>query len=122
MAAVAAKPSQSLDLVEMFSRLGVSSELVDAAKIRRVTHMDARSELGLSYRSNHLEGIYYPNLDPVLGHDRGGRVRRDHPEIDSDGRPIAKYVGPPGRHCLYFAPGAGALLSDVDVPVVLVEA
>src|SRR5687768_15291161 len=112
--------SRSLD--EMFERLGVPSDLVDAAKVRRVTHEEAVEEVGIRYKSDHLEGVYYPNLDPVLRHIRGGRVRRDHPEIEADGRLIAKYVGPPDRRYLYFAPDAGALLCDASLPVVIVEA
>jgi hypothetical protein len=53
---------------------------------------------------------------------RGGRVRRDYPELGTDGKPRAKYVGPPDLHHLYFAPGVGTLLTDPSVSVVIVEA
>ncbi|MGH9253504.1 MAG: DUF3854 domain-containing protein [Vicinamibacterales bacterium] len=49
-------------------------------------------------------------------------MRRDHPELDSSGTPIAKYIGPPDRRHLYFAPGAGPLLPDTSASVVFVEA
>src|SRR5262249_8523567 len=65
----------------------------------------------------------YPNLDPVTGRVRGGRVRRDHSELDGSGRPKNKYLSPPDRHYLYFVwPTAGPLLADTSVSAVLVEA
>lgn len=107
--------------LEMFERLGIPPNLLDAAQIRRVTHQQAREDIGIRYRSDRLEGVYYPNLDPERGDVRGGRVRRDHPELDSGGRPIAKYIGPPDRRYLYFTPGAGPLLTDMSVSIVIVE-
>src|SRR5262245_40510979 len=110
------------DDLEMFEQFGVSPELLTAARVCRVTHEEAREQVGICYKSDHLEGVYYPNVDPQRGERRGGRIRRDHPEIDSDGRPLAKYVAPPGRHYLYFAPSAGPLLADASFTVVIVEA
>jgi hypothetical protein len=108
--------------LEAFARLGIPPELLEAAQIRRVTHDEARDECGIRHRSDHLAGIWYPSLDPERGSVRSGRVRRDHPERDHDGRPIAKYVGPPDRHCLYFPPAVGSLLADTRALVVVVEA
>jgi hypothetical protein len=108
--------------VEVFARLGIPPELLDAARVRRLTHEEARSVAGIHYRSDTLEGIHFPNVDPERDKVRGGRVRRDHPELGTDGKPIAKYVGPPDRHHLYFAPGVGTLLADSFVSVVFVEA
>jgi hypothetical protein len=87
-----------------------------------VTHEQARDDIGIRYRSEHLEGVAFPYLDPVSGHILTYRVRRDHPELETDGRPTAKYVSPPDRHHLYFPPGTAALLPDPDVSVVIVEA
>lgn len=107
--------------LELHSQLGIQPDLLVAARVRRVTHEQARDDCGIRYRSEHLEGIWYPVLDPERGTVRGGRVRRDHPELDADGRPVAKYLAPPDRHHLYFTPGAGPRLADTSVPVTLVE-
>ena len=107
----------------MFASLGVEQELIAAARIRRVTHEQARRDVGIRYRSQQLAGLAYPYLDPVTGAVRTYRLRRDHPEVDAaSGRAIAKYVSPSGRPALYFPPGASALLSDVSASVVLLEA
>ncbi len=108
--------------VEGFARLGIPRELLDGSGVRRVTHHEARDVCGIRYKSEHLEGIAFPNIDPEHAHVRGGRVRRDHPDLGTDGKPLAKYVGPPDRHYLYFAPGAVSLLADPSVSVALVEA
>ena len=112
---------RSADL-EAFTRLGIPPELLEAAQIRRVTHREARDECGIRHRSDHLEGIWYPSLDPDRGTVRSGRLRRDHPERDPHGGPLAKYVGPPDRHYLYFPPAVGPLLADTGASVVIVEA
>ena len=75
---------------EMFARLRIPPELVAAAQICRVTHAEAQDVCGVRYRSAHLEGLAFPNLDPVSHTVRTFRVRRDHPEYESGGRPIAK--------------------------------
>src|SRR5262245_27689621 len=106
----------------MFERLGITPDLLDLAQIRRVTREQAIENVGIRYRRGNLEGVYFPTLDPERGNIRGGRIRRDHPELDTSGRPIAKYVGPPDRHHLYFVPGIAPLLTDTSVSVVIVEA
>jgi putative DNA primase/helicase len=120
------RPNQDQGLrpadLETLSRLGISPELLEAAQVRRVTDEEARDDCGIRYRGGQLAGIWYPNLDPERGTVRSGRLRRDHPERDPGGRPIAKYVGPPDRPYLYFPPGAGPLLGDPHTPVVMVEA
>src|ERR1035437_7053598 len=59
----------------------------------------------------------------VTGHRVTALLRRDHPDLDTEGNPHAKYLPPWGdnRH-LYFPPGAAALLADPTIPVVFVEA
>jgi hypothetical protein len=108
--------------VDVFDALGIPSDLIAAADIRRVTHREAVEEVGIRYRSEHLEGLAFPYRHPETKQLLTFRVRRDHPELDSRGRPIAKYVAPPDRHHLYFPPGAGALLTDTSVTVAIVEA
>jgi putative DNA primase/helicase len=107
--------------LQLHEALGIPPQLLAEAGVRRVTHQEARRDCGIRYKSDHLEGIWYPNRDPESGRIRGGRVRRDHPEVDHQGKPIAKYVAPPGRHHLYFAPGAVPMLADPSVTIVVVE-
>lgn len=108
--------------VEAFARFGIDLDLLTAAGVRRVTHQQAIDDYGIRYRSDHLEGVAFPYANPCSGEPVTCRIRRDHPEIDADGRPIAKYVQPPDRHHLFFPPAASALVADVDVPAVFVEA
>ena len=50
------------------------------------------------------------------------RLRRDHPEMEN-GKPRDKYLSAFGdtKH-LFFPPGAGELLADTSVPIIIVEA
>jgi hypothetical protein len=82
--------------LQLHAALGIPPQLLAEAGVRRVTHQEARRDCGIRYKSDHLEGIWYPNHDPESDRIRGGRVRRDHPEVDHQGKPIAKYVAPRG--------------------------
>ncbi len=101
---------------------GVSLPVVSEAQVRRVSHEEARDLCGIRYKSEHLEGIAFPYLDPEDGRIVTWRVRRDHPEVENDGTPIAKYVSPPDRKHLYFVPGCFSQLADTSSPVIVVEA
>jgi hypothetical protein len=106
----------------MFARLGISPEPLDRARVERVTDAEARERYGVTWPGD-LSGIVFPYFDPDAGHRVCARLRRDHPEIGADGKPERKYVCPYGDDGhLYFPPGAGALLADASVPVVIVEA
>ena len=110
--------------LEMFARFGVSSDLLERDGVHRVTDAEARRELGISPdRPGDMAGIVFPYLDPIDGHCPTRRLRRDHPDIGADGKEENKYLCPceDNRH-LYFPPGVEALLSDISVPVLLVEA
>lgn len=101
---------------------GISHPVVDRAGWHRVTHAEA-CQAGIKYRSDHLEGLLIPYRDPrdesrIVAY----RVRRDHPEVDSDGKPTGKYLSSKDRRHLYFRPDAAAYLSDTSVPCLLVEA
>ncbi len=106
----------------ILTRIGISRELVTAAGIRSVTDQEAR-EAGFKLSSaSDLSGILFPYHDPETGQRVTARLRRNHPDIDREGNTKGKYVSPVGdnRH-LYFPPGAGTLLSDASIPVVIVE-
>lgn len=110
---------KTVDL-EMFARFGVTQAWLAQAGVWRATDVEARREF-LITRPGDMSGLVFPYVDPVSGCRATARIRRDHPEIDTDGKP-AKYICPHGdnRH-LYFPPGSGPLLGDGGVPVVLVE-
>lgn len=106
--------------VELHARIGVPSDLLEVAQVRRVTDAEARGLLGVQWRGD-MAGIVYPHIHPVSGRPVGYRVRRDHPEIEG-GKPKAKYLSSVDRAHLFFPPGAGALLTDTSVAIVVVEA
>jgi hypothetical protein len=109
---------------ELHQALGISPELLAAAGIVRVTDREARETFGITASAScALDGVVYPYRHAVTGDRVTCRLRRDHPELDVDGKPIAKYLAPYGdpRH-LYFAPGAGGLLADTAALAIVVEA
>lgn len=105
-----------------FQRLGIPEALLQEARVRRVTSREAREQYGIRYRSVALDGVLFPYIDPESGLELTFRLRRDVPERDTAGKAIAKYIGAPDRHRLYFPPGSGQRLADLSVPVVMVEA
>src|SRR5262245_14341081 len=108
--------------LESFRAIGVDESVLHDAAVRRVTHTEAREICGIRDSSNHLEGLSFPytkpNDDSVLTY----RVRRDRPEVDSNGKLLAKYVNTSGRHHLYYLPGCRPALADTAAPAILVEA
>ncbi len=114
-------PLTPLDLAR-FEAIGITRQVLEQAQVRRVAHHEAREQCGIRYKTDHLEGIAFAYVDPVSGRVCTYRVRRDSPELDTDGTPIGKYLSPPDRKHLYFAPEADTLLADVQAPVVIVEA
>ena len=111
--------------IAMFARFGVRPDALECAQVRRLTNEQARA-YGFSLRDQpaaDLSGLVFPYLDPATGYRVTARLRRDNPEVDAGGKPENKYLCPWGdvRH-LYFPPGAGALLSDDAVSVVISEA
>src|SRR5690242_20090676 len=75
---------------EMFSRLGIGSELLARARIERVTDQQAREKFGIIC-SGDKAGILFPYYDPASGARYTARLRRDRPEIE-DGRLRGKYI------------------------------
>lgn len=108
--------------VESFRAIGVSPYMLTVANVRRVSHDEARALCGIRYKSEHLEGIAFPYLNPENDQVVTWRVRRDHPEVETDGKPIAKYVSPPDRRHLYFAPDCYPQLADTSTLAIIVEA
>lgn len=109
--------------IEMFGRIGVSPDLLEAAHVERVSDRDARERFGIQGpASRNMAGIVFPYYSHVTRRRVTARVRRDNPEIEK-GRPKNKYVSAYGdaRH-LYFPPGAAEKLRKPDMAIALVEA
>jgi hypothetical protein len=107
--------------LQMFARLGIGPELLERARVERLTDAEARQECGVKGPGD-MGGIVFPYFSPMDGLRRTCRLRRDHPEMES-GKPRKKYVVAYGdRRHLYFVPGCAELVSDRTLPVVLVEA
>jgi hypothetical protein len=106
--------------LEAFAKLKVSPELLEEAGIRRVSDREAR-DAGI-LRLGDMEGILFPYMQPT-GEIVGQGLRRDHPEVDSTGRPKAKYVSSfaDKRHS-YILPSDRPSLQDINIPSVMVEA
>jgi len=105
----------------MFSRLGIPVELLSQAHIERVTDRDAREKYGIKGAGD-MGGIVFPYINPAEGRRWTGRVRRDNPELEA-GKLKNKYVSAYGdRRHLFFPPESAELLTDITVPLVLVEA
>jgi hypothetical protein len=109
--------------LEMFARIGVPSDLLEAAQVERVSDRDARERFGIQGPpSRNMAGIVFPYLSHLSGNRVTSRVRRDNPEIEG-GKPKNKYISAygDGRH-LYFPPNAAEKLGRPDMPIVLLEA
>jgi hypothetical protein len=111
------------DDLAMFHHLRINDELLLKYDVRRVSDVEARTDLGL--RGSHIKdfsGIAFLYHDPKTGYRTTVRVRRDHFEV-KDGKPQGKYISAWGdRKHLFFPPGAARLIEDSDVSIALVEA
>jgi putative DNA primase/helicase len=112
----------SPDDLASFERIGVGADLLSEAQVRRVTDEEARELFGIRFSGN-VSGIVFPYFDPETRDRTTARLRRDRPEVDSEGKPQNKYISAWGdnRH-LYFPLLSGALLRNVTVPIAFVEA
>jgi hypothetical protein len=107
---------------QMFARFGVGQDLLALAGVRRVTDAEARHHYRINGAGD-MSGVIFPYFDPLTRYRVSARLRRDIPEVGVDRKRGRKYVYPYGDNPhLYFPPGADALLSDVSVPLVIVEA
>jgi P4 family phage/plasmid primase-like protien len=106
--------------IQDFARLRIPEDLLTLARVERVTDAEAREEFGILF-DGPLDGIVFPYY--IDGKRVTARVRRDHPEHDSKGKPQNKYVSAYGdqRH-LYVPPGYEARLADPQTVFIYVEA
>src|SRR5262245_33937294 len=119
-------PNNELELtngdLKMFAAIGVDEDLVTCGGLCRLTCRGAR-EYGFRFASAaNLEGICFPYYNPGSEERVTARLRRDNPEVDTDGKPQNKYILAYGdsRH-LYFPPDCRILLSDQPTSVALIE-
>src|SRR5712691_9153346 len=106
----------------IFLRLGIDAQLLRSAQVQRLSDEEARSSFGFRF-SGDLAGVVFPYFSPRTGQRVTARLRRDTPELGSDGKPLNKYLCPYGdRKHLYFAPGAQQSLTTKSIAVIIVEA
>jgi hypothetical protein len=111
--------------IEMFERLRIPLEMVAEAGIHRGTDREIRARYGITWEpAKDVGGIWYPKYHAETSCVVGGRVRRDHPDLDEDGQPTKnKYICPSGNSPhLYFLLSHKAKLHNRKIPAVLVEA
>ena len=109
----------STDLA-LHASLGIPADLLERARVRRVTDHEVRELLGGNHHGD-LGGILYPRVQPNSGKEVGYRVRRDHPEVEA-GRLKNKYLSSIDPPHWFFPPDCASLLGEVAVPVVIIEA
>src|SRR5579864_1954398 len=107
-----------------FEALGARWIDEDTAKqqlLGRVLSTEGAELVGRNGAGNY-EGIVIPYVWPGKNHIREYRLRRDHPEYEN-GKPIQKYIAPPGRsNMLFIAFGTDpAWLADVSLPLLITE-
>jgi Protein of unknown function (DUF3987)/Domain of unknown function (DUF3854) len=103
---------------EHLSRFGIPKDILAAAEVQSVTNNEARVVLGLhGYVDADLSGILFNYLLPTTRDRVGARVRLDHPLPDG-----GKYMSEKGCRHYFFPPVASEVLTNVAVPVVIVEA
>jgi hypothetical protein len=108
--------------LKMFADLRIPRELLERAGVKRVTDIEARELLALNGANGDMQGLFFPYVSLKTGYRHAARVRRDHPEIEG-GKPKNKYMSGFGdRRHLYFGPGAVAMIEDITIPAILVEA
>jgi len=108
--------------LERYRLFGVTPDLLEQFRVQRVTNDEAREFLG-PVRAGDMSGIAYHYMSVYTGRRVTTRVRRDHPQIGSNGKPENKLMQAfgDGSH-LYWPPGSMERLANPETFVVLVEA
>jgi hypothetical protein len=95
MAGNAAPQALSESDLKMFARFGIEPFLLADAHVCRVTDLEALESYGIRFDGNKT-GIVFPYFDPVSGGRWTARLRRDNPEINSEGKAETSTC-PPGE-------------------------
>ena len=95
------------DYAELEARW-IDRTLAIQAGFRRVDSITGGEIVGR--KGGNYSGIVIPYFRPGSDHVREHRLRRDHPDLESDSagnlKPRQKYLSPPGRsNMLYVVPG-----------------
>ena len=115
----------------LLKNLRVTEKVAKVAGLRHVSDSEARAVLGLkkgvSLCQRDYSGIAFPGFD-LDGTAHGiYQVRRDHPEVDADGKPENKYLNHAGSddRYLYCLPmkkqGATVVLVESPKSVLAIE-
>lgn len=108
---------------DSFLKLGITRDIVDRARVRRVSRDEATNLLGIATDSG---GIHFPFFLPPLNGNQTTRpvyhrVRQDRPPRDASGKEERKYLTSPGKTYPYFAPACKEWFDDKSVPVIISE-
>lgn len=118
-------PLSAADLAQL-AKCGISAELAERAKLRRVASLEGGQLIGRN-GSGDYSGVIFPYFMPGEDRIREVRLRRDKPPLEAkpDGtwKEKEKYLSPPGRsNMAYFMPGTDAgWLADVTIPATITE-
>lgn len=113
--------------LDALTRSYITPEIAKAAGLECVDTHEGAATVGRLNKKNaprcNCAGIRIPYRLPESDVVRDWRLRRDNPEVDSNGKEINKYLSPPGKgNLFYFTPSAKkAWLQDVKVSAVFVE-
>lgn len=108
--------------IAVHAKLGITADILAAAKVERVDDFNARQLVSLPKHSGDLSGIIFPYLHPLSGNIVTRRLRRDHPDIEK-GKVKDKYLyayGDPSR--IYFPPECNGRLTNISIRLFIVEA
>jgi uncharacterized protein (DUF927 family) len=113
--------------LEWLAQSWISPELAEHAHIHRVDGFQGATMIGREkdVYTDRFAGLVFPYYAPFHcdgRFERGYRLWRDNPEIES-GKQKNKYMSPPGQPVqFYFSPGQTQIeLADPDVPFVFTE-
>ena len=102
---------------EHLARFSIPPDMLEAARLQSVTDVETREIFGLlGHHGADLGGILFLCMHPLTGWRVGGRIRLDH--LLPDG---SKYISEQGCRHLFLAPVPKEWLTDISIPVVLVE-
>jgi hypothetical protein len=113
---------------ENFANSFITPEIVEEAKICRVTNLEGAEIVGRKPNANtDYAGVSFPYFLPEQTSPRERRLRLDNPEFElkpnGTMKEKAKYLSPPGcGGMIYFPPNcADDFLADASLPVVITE-
>ena len=107
--------------VELHEGLGISIDILTEQQVRRVVDREAREALGLNGRPGRCDGVLYPYLtpaSPASNPSSPSRLPRTRERAPTKNKYLSGYGN---RRHLYLA-ATDAILADINVPVVCVEA